>query len=493
MPNEQNSYRQIMKSTSIFGGVQAFQIIIQIIRSKFIAILLGPNGMGIIGLFTTVLSLIGNLTGFGLGSSAIRNISEAIGNGNKQRISTVIKVLRRLVWITGLLGAIVTAVLSPYLSKITFGNNDYTYAFIWLSVTLLINQIFNGQKVLLRGTRNIKFLAKANLYGSVLGLILTVPLYYIWGVKGIVPGIIITSIISLLLSWNYSRKIIIEKNVTVSLEQTIFEGKSMLKMGFMISLSSLISIGVSYLVRIYISKNGGLDDVGLYNAGFTILNTYTGLIFTAMSTDYYPKLSAHAKNNEFCKQTINQQADIAILILAPILVIFIMFVHWFVVLLYSNKFVGINEMMRWAALGMFFRTLSWAISFLFLAKGVSKLYFWSELSASIYIFLFNIGGYYFWGLTGLGISFLVGYFMYFIQVFIIANKKYEFSFTSSLFKIFLIQFCLGLVVFISALYLEKQFSYIIGTVVLIISGTFSYMELEKRISIKQLIMKYFKK
>jgi O-antigen/teichoic acid export membrane protein len=493
MPNQQLSYRQIMKSTSIFGGVQVFQIIIQIIRSKFIAVLLGPSGMGIIGLFTTTLSLIGNLTGFGLGSSAIRNISEAVCTGDKQRISTVIIVLRRLVWITGLLGAIVTASFSSLLSRVTFGSSEYTYAFIWLSVTLLINQLFNGQKVLLRGTRKIQYLAKANLYGSVLGLILTIPLYYILGVKGIVPGIIITSLISLALSWFYSRKINLVQNISVSKDQTITEGKSMLVMGFMLSLSSLISVGASYLVRIFISKNGGLDDVGLYNAGFAILSTYTGLIFTAMSTDYYPKLAAESKNNELCKQTINHQTDIAILILAPILVLFILFVHWFIVLLYSDKFVGINEMMQWAALGMFFKTLSWAISFLFIAKGVSKLYFWSELSASIYMISFNIIGYYFGGLTGLGISFLIAYLLYFIQVFFIANKMYEFLFSKLLIQIFVFQFALALSSFICIMYISKPYSYILGIFIFVISCIYSYKEIEKRVAIKSMVLKFLSK
>ena len=42
-----NSYKQSLKATSLFGGVQIFNILIQIIRSKFAAVLLGPEGMGV--------------------------------------------------------------------------------------------------------------------------------------------------------------------------------------------------------------------------------------------------------------------------------------------------------------------------------------------------------------------------------------------------------------------------------------------------------------
>src|SRR5687768_10498329 len=126
MSEQKSSYRQIMKATSIFGGVQVFQIVIQIIRSKFIAVFLGPIGMGIAGLLTTTTNLITVLTGFGLGTSAVKDISAASATGNELRIATVNKVLQRFVWITGILGTLLTIVFSGWLSQVTFGNRSYT-------------------------------------------------------------------------------------------------------------------------------------------------------------------------------------------------------------------------------------------------------------------------------------------------------------------------------------------------------------------------------
>ena len=130
------SYRHILKATSLFGGVQVFNIIISIIRAKFIAIFLGPAGMGIYGLLTSTVGLIGGFTNFGLGTSAIKDVAAAYETGNHTRISIVIIVLRRLVWITGILGALVTMILSPFLSRLIFGNNDFILAFIFISITI---------------------------------------------------------------------------------------------------------------------------------------------------------------------------------------------------------------------------------------------------------------------------------------------------------------------------------------------------------------------
>lgn len=486
MTEQKDSYRQIMKATSLFGGVQFFQILISVVRSKFVAILLGPSGMGIVGLLTSTIALVGGLTNFGLGTSAVKNISEANATGDNHRISTVISVLRRLVWITGLLGAFLTLFLSPWLSEFTFGNRDYTLAFVWISITLLFNQLNTGEMVLLQGLRRLQHLAKANVYGSFTGLIVTIPLYYKFGIRGIVPVIIITAFITLFFSWYFSRKIKTKK-VTISRSTLVSEGKGMMMMGFMISLSGLITMVTAYLLRIFINRTGDVADVGFYNAGFTIVNTYVGMVFTAMGTDYYPRLSLIAADNGKCRENINQQSETALLILAPILIFFMVFVNWAVMLLYSTRFLVITGMVYWAAMGIFFKAVSWAIAFVFLAKGASKLFFWNELSASVYTLVFNILGYYWGGLTGLGISFLLSYLVYLIQVYIIAKVKYNFSFNSSFILIFSVQFLLAILSFIVVNIINRPYAYLPGILLIAASVWYSCRELEQRIGIKEIL------
>ncbi len=486
------SYLQIMKATSLIGGVQIFNILITIIRSKIIAMLLGPAGMGIMGLLSSTIGVISNLTNFGLGISSVKDIATANGTGDKKRISTVITAFQRVVWITGLLGLIVTAFLAPWLSQITFGNRNYTVAFIWLSFTLLFNQLSSGRLVLLQGMRRLNYLAKANIYGSVVSLFVTIPFYFFWGIDGIVPGIIGTASISLLLSWYFAGKIKIER-IVLSRSQTVKEGKNMLRMGFIISLSGLISVGASYFIRIFISHTGGVEQVGLYNAGFAIINTYVGLVLSAMATDYYPRLSEIAHNNKRCRQTINQQAEIALLILAPILIIFLVFINFVVILLYSKQFIAVTDMIYWAALGMFFKAASWSIAFVFLAKGSSKLYFWNELIANVLLFVLNLVGYHFWGLTGLGISFTISYILYLVQVYLISRVRFAFNFERDFIRIFEIQFGLAIAGFLITKFLNHPFNYLSGLILIVLSGWYSLNELDKRLGLLSIIANYYRK
>ena len=258
-------------------------------------------------------------------------------------------------------------------------------------------------------------------------------------------------------------------------------------MGFLLSLSGIITIGVSYIVRVYISNTGGVEEVGLYNAGFAIINTYVGMIFAAMGTDYYPRLSAIAHDNQKARQLINQQAEIAIMILAPVLAIFLVFISWVVIIFFSNQFIAVNEMIHWAALGMYFKAASWSIGFILLAKGASKLFFWNELLGNFYILGFNIVGYRLAGLEGLGISFLAAYFIFFIQVFIIANYKYQFVFDKEFYEVAGLQLLIGIICFGIMKTLESPWTYLTGVPIILVSVILSFKELDKRIDLRTLV------
>lgn len=484
MSEDKSAYRQIMKATSIFGGVQVFQILIGIIRSKFIALLLGPAGMGLSGLLQAGTSMIAGLTNFGLSTSAIKNISAAQAEEDEEKVGRVIVVFRRLVWATGLLGLIATLGLSSFLSQITFGNKDYTWTFALLSITLLIDQLSAGQSVLLRALRQVKLMAKSSMIGSMLGLVTTIPLYYFYGKDGIVPALILAAFTSFFLSWYFASKLPFKK-VKVNFSTIKIEGKEMLTMGFMISLSGIITNAFSYLVRIFISNYGSIDDVGLYSAGFAIINTYVSMIFTAMATDYYPKLSGVTHDLDKMNQTINQQAEIAILILSPIILIFIVFIKWVIFLLYSEAFLPINQMILFAAAGMQFKALSWAIAFVFLAKSAGKFFFWNELVTNIYMLGLNVAGYYWYGLTGLGISFLLTYILYTIQVYLVSKSFFKFKIDNKLVKIFfvnlvLIGFCILSVLLIKNNYLM----YFIGLILIVWSIIYNFIILNKRMELR---------
>lgn len=488
----QSSYRSIFKATSLFGGVQVFQILIQVIKSKFIAVLLGPEGMGIQGLFMSALDLIKQISSFGLAQSAVRDVSEANGTGNIERRNRTISVLQKLVWGTGTLGALLVLILSPLLSRITFGNYDYAIPLAILSVILLFDQLCAGQKVVLQGLRRLKDLAKASALGSTVGLIVCVPLYYLFGIRGIVPTLILNSITAFLLSWYFSRKVKVEK-VKINTKEAVQEGKQMLKMGVAMSISSILTVSASYILRSFIRAEGGAEAVGIFSAGFAIVNTYVGMVFTAMSTDFYPRLAAANKDNAKCRDIVNQQGEIGALIMAPLLVICIVFMPFIIKLLYSDKFVAAYDYILFAAFGMMFRFASVLVAHLYLAKGSSKLYIINELAVCLYMVTFNIVGYMYWGLKGLGISYIFTFVLYLIQVLYLTNKNYEFSFSARFIKIYFIQLFFVLITMIGFLFIHSNLKYLLGFGLIVSSTYLSFKGLNDRMNILSALKNRFNK
>lgn len=445
--------------------------------------------MGIVGLLTTTLSLIAGVTNFGLATSAVRNIAEADAQEEEQRVANVVAVLRRLVWGTGVLGLLTVLVFAPWLSKHTFGSEDYTIAFRWLSVTLLLDQLTSGQRVLLQGLRKLQYLAKANVVSAFTGLLVAVPLYYYFRIDGIVWALIASSLIALIVSKHFANKVEVLP-LRVGIRDTLVQGRSMLSVGFALSLGGLFSVVASYFIRIYIRDVGSLSDVGLYSAGFAIIGGYVGMVFAAMGTDYYPRLARVAQNNTEANLLVQQQAEMALLMLGPILCVFITFVRWLVVMLYSVDFLKIDTMLCWATLGMYFKAVSWALGYTFLAKGSGRLFFLNELLASVYVLILNMIGYHLYGLSGLGISFLLAYLLYFIQLYVITAQRYSFSFSWSLYKLLLAQFVGAALCFMNVAYLSSWPYYLVASVLIGVIVVYSLWELNKRISLQDIIRKF---
>ena len=398
--NQKDSYKNILKTTSIFGGIQVFNILISIIKSKIVAVLLGPAGLGIITIFNSTSALIASCTNLGINVSAVKAI--AVANQSETAIpqTIVIAVIKKLIWFTGLFGMLVTIIAAPWLSKISFGNTSFTFSFMLLGLSLLALQVSGGQNAILQGLRQVKLIALSSLIGSIFGLIISVPLYFFFGAKGIVPGLVASSMAAVLTSWYFLQKLKLPA-IKVDLTTVKNEVKHIIKLGFLISLTSIFPAAAAYVVRLFIVHYGSIEDVGLYTAGFAIVGTYVGMVFAAMGTDYYPSLAEVADNNTKCNQKVNQQLLMSILILVPILIILIVFIKIGIVILYSNKFVGTVTMIQWSSIGVFFQAFSFCIAYLFLAKGHGKLFFWNELIPNIYMLIINCVAYYIWGLEGM--------------------------------------------------------------------------------------------
>ena len=203
-----------------------------------------------------------------------------------------------------------------------------------------------------------------------------------------------------------------------------------------------------------------------------------------MSTDYFPRLASFNNDDAKCRNCINQQSEIGILLLTPILMLFMIFAPLLLVVLYSEKFIPITGFMLWAIYGTLFKAASWAISYVFIAKGAMRLFLINEISIQIIILPLNILCYYYGGLTALGFSVMVSYLIYLGIVYYNARRNYDFSFSTIYIRLFIIDFLLLTVCLLLRLYCTSIWGYITCALSLLICLAYSYKELRIRLKLK---------
>lgn len=100
--------------------------------------------MGISSLMTASMNTIQQFSSLGLNLSIIKEISNAKEVGEKAKLLLVISIARTLLRITAIIGALFTILFSRFLSNITFGNDDYRWYFIMLSIAIFLQQCLMG-------------------------------------------------------------------------------------------------------------------------------------------------------------------------------------------------------------------------------------------------------------------------------------------------------------------------------------------------------------
>ena len=402
-----------------FGGVQFINLATGIFRSKIAAVWLGTQGVGFLGLILTTFNLIVGSLNLGLPTSVIKHISGSAENSlpKKLRITKILSLL------LGVFSAGICFVFAQRLSDITFENGDYTWAFRLLSVSVFLKQISSVYSSILQSTTHLKKLANANIIANILGILFTVPLYYYFHIKGVIYNLISVGFIEILIFYLYYKSLKIkEQNVTKN--EFVTESKSIIGDGIFFNLSGFLTLLSAYLLQMFISSYGDLRTLGFYISGFTILNTYVAIIFTAMSVDYFPRISKNTDNNcENLNQEVNHQLFVGMIILFPILLVLLLLSHIVVVVLYSKEFLETELYLQLAMLGVFFKLFSWTVGFVILAKGSRKTILSNALIYNSVFLITHILGFYLDGLQGVAIASSVYFLIHLLGNYWITYKK----------------------------------------------------------------------
>ncbi len=423
------SYAQILKASSIMGGAAGINLLLGMVRVKFAAVFIGTTGVGLLSSFGALQGLIGTLAGLGLQSSAVREIAAAVGKGDEQAIGRAVLTLRRLCWLTGLVGMAAMMLLAPLLSQLTFGHRDYTLDIAALGVIILFGNLSGGQIALIQGMRRIGDMARANIYGAAAGTVAAIGFYAALGLRGIIPTLLAVSAIQLALSFHFARRVPVPK-VSLTWRQTFAEASGMVRLGLVMMWNGLMGSAVAYLTVTLITQHEGTQAVGLYSAAFALSGMFVNFVLGAMGADYYPRLTGVASDKPAMVRMVNEQTEIGLLLALPGLLATMALAPWILQIFYTREFLGAVEMLQWFILGCLGRVISWPMGYIMLALGKSSWLIVSEsVMHAVHILLIFFGLQVF-GLVGVAQSFVLLYVFHIFVTLLIGRKLISFSWSN---------------------------------------------------------------
>ena len=425
------SYNRILKSTSIIGGASFINIAIGVLRTKVLAVLLGPAGVGLASLYAGLMGTASTVATMGLGPVGTRQIAEAYSRDDAHAI---IVARRALFWGTMFLagvGGLVVWSLRSVLAKYALASESFAGAVGWLSIGVALSVAGASQAALIQGMRRISDIARLNVFGSVISTALGVAILWRWGRTGLVAYILVGPLASFILGHIYVSRLPKAGADSVALPELTREWKMLLRLGIAMVGAALVQQLAQLWIRIDVARVLGAQSLGQYQAAWTISMQYVTFVLSAMGTDYYPRLTGVIHDPQAAGRLVNEQTEIATLLSAPVFIAMMAIAPWVIHLLYAASFTPAIEILRWQVLGDILKVASWPLGFLILAAGDGRTFFSTETASWIVTTGFITALVPLFGLPITGMAYLATYAFLLPLVYWLARRRIAFTWSRS--------------------------------------------------------------
>jgi len=463
------SHREVFRSSAIIGGSSAINMIVSIVKVKVLAVLLGPVGIGLMGLYLNIMGVAATLAGCGIASSGVRQVAACADEAK------TLSIVRRALWqgslLLGISGMAALWLLREPVARWVFGDTTQTSAVAWLGIGILLTLLSGSQTALLQGLRRIGDLAKVSIVSAFVAAAAGIAAVYWLGEAGVLWFVLTAPAVNFVVASYYVAKL---PRSHAAYDHAAIQQQwlAMLKLGIPLMAAGLLTLLTQLLVRSIVLRELGLEASGFFQAAWAISVTYVGFLLNAMAMDYYPRLTRAIGDHRNASRLVNEQAEMALLLAGPVLIAVITFAPWVIHLLYSQDFGPAAEMLRWQVLGDVLKLVSVPIVFIFLATGHGGIAIGVQcVWTAVYLGAVVLGLQKF-GLIMAGVGFWMGYLIYFIVVSRVAHKLTGLKLTSRNWSLMLVLLLMGGTV----IYLSAQFtsmSYLIGSIATVLVGIYS--------------------
>ncbi len=416
------AFARILRSSALMGGASILVLVAAFFRTKAIALMVGPAGVGLAGILVSFNGLVAMAAGWGLATAGVRTVASATPDEQAAKMAAVRWLGIRLSWF----GFLAVGLLFVPIGWWTFQPNDrhiLELGLAGLAVPLLVAAGMWG--ALLQSRGHLRALATTQVLSAFAGVLLGLPLIYLChqaghSLIGVTLGILVATGAPAVFMWVAARKHCPAITEAAPDRALIRE---LLQLGGALMVVGLLSQLSAYLARWIVLREFGLESAGHYQAALAIASSLPGFVFAAMATDFFPRVAA-AKDETEARSLVEKQIQAGLLLALPLLAALLTMgrvcIHW---LYTAEQFDPAIPLLTWMVWGVFFRLVSWPMGFWLQARGSSRSVLIVELISNLILGLLPLALIGTFGLSGAAIAFAAGYVAYAVLMTIVMRWR----------------------------------------------------------------------
>ena len=478
--------KHIAKSSALIGSTEVALILVSIVRAKYLATSIGPEGYGEYALLNSFFTLMTAFSGGWIARGTIKYIAEYKQSGDLESVEKVYNISISLVIILTVIIAIICLLFSHIISENFISNKIILTHYYLFVASFLINAIIPFYGWLLQGFFLIKKTVYIRIFSTIFSFVSVLLLVYIFELTGFYLSILISAALSLILYLKATKGLVTFRftipnwNDPIMIKLLNFGG-----VNFILLIVTNIS---DFIQRKLIVSTLNMSSVGLFQVANSIL-VYMGIVNRGSLFYNDPKMAQEldidSRNIEF-----NSYIRFNLLLGFPIAYFLILYSKELITILYTKEFLELSPILFFFVTAQLLQFLLGGLHSILLGKALLKVHsFASILSAIIVValpFLFMEK----FGLVMIGIGMSIANIVTFLIDYIYLNRKVGIRISKNGINLIIIgSLLLGMTYWIQSLSLYIRSLYLLISITFIF---FSIPEIERN-RLKILIINKIKK
>ena len=412
---------QLFKITSLNSISVLLKIGIGLITSKVLALFVGPSGMALVGNLKNFTASLESITTLGFQNGIVKYVAE--NKEDKEKIKTIFSTLFSTLFLVSIVLSAVLFFFASYWNFQLFGSHfDFTLVIRclalllpWYASSVFFLSFING----LGQYKNVIYI---NIFGNVIGLLVSVFMIIQMQTLGALLSIVVTPSLLFFVTYYYiNKEFNFFKAINFkSIDYNII--KYLSSFSLMALVSSLLGPIVFLAIRNYVIHKVGLEEAGYWETISRISSYYLLFVTTILTIYFLPKL-AMARTNEATK-TILWSFYKYLLPLFIVGVTIIYFLRFFIIeTLLTRAFLPTTNLFFWQLVGDVLKVASWILAFNLLAQKRTVAYITTELFSLLLTYLFSLYFVNQYGIEGIVMAHALTYLVYFFVLGIYFKKS----------------------------------------------------------------------